>query len=82
MSTYSLAEAASELPRLIDRALQGESVVICRDGQPVVALRPIPAAPRPVTRAALDWLDAHRVGKAPASLDAATEVRRMRDEGA
>jgi antitoxin (DNA-binding transcriptional repressor) of toxin-antitoxin stability system len=82
MSTHSIAEATSELPRLIDRALQGESVVISRDGQPVVELRPIPPPPRPVTLADLEWIDAHRVGKAQASLDAATEVRRMRDEGA
>jgi len=79
MSTHSIAEATSQLPRLIDRALKGESVVIARDGQPVVELRPIPVAPRPVTQADIDWIDANRVGKAPASLDSATQVRRMRD---
>ena len=82
MSTHSVAEATSQLPRLIDRALKGESVVISRDGQPVVELRPVPAAPRHVTQPDIDWIDAHRVGKAPASLDAATVVRRIRDEGA
>ena len=82
MSTHSVAEATSQLPQLIDRALNGESVVISRDGQPVVELRPLPMAPRLVTQADIDWLDAHRVGKTPAGLDAATEVRRIRDEGA
>lgn len=82
MSTHSVAEATSQLPRLIDRALNGESVVIARDGQPVVELRPISAAPRPLTQKDIDWIDANRVGKAPAGFDAATEVRRMRDEGA
>ena len=82
MTTHSIAEATSELPRLIDRALQGESVVISRDGQPVVELRPIAPPPKPVTPADLDWIDVHRVGKAQAGLDAATEVRKMRDEGA
>lgn len=76
------ADTGCELPRLIDRALSGEPVVIARDGEPIVELRPIPAVPRPVTQTGLDWLDAHRVGKAPARLDAATEVRRMRDEKA
>jgi antitoxin (DNA-binding transcriptional repressor) of toxin-antitoxin stability system len=80
MSTHSIAEATSQLSRLIDRALEGESVVIARDGQPVVELRPIPATPRSVTQTDIDWIDANRVGKAPASLDAATEVRHMRDE--
>jgi antitoxin (DNA-binding transcriptional repressor) of toxin-antitoxin stability system len=82
MSTHSGAEAASQLPSLIDRALKGESVVIALDGRPVVELKPIPHAPRPATQADLDWIDAHRVGKAPAGLDAASEVRRMRDDGA
>lgn len=57
-----------------------EPVVITRHGTPVVELRAIPAPPRPVTRADIDWLDAHRVSKAPALLDAGTEVSRMRDE--
>jgi antitoxin (DNA-binding transcriptional repressor) of toxin-antitoxin stability system len=82
MSTHSVAEATSQLPALIDRALKGESVVISLDGRPAVELRPIPAAARPVTQATLDWLDAHRVGKTPPALDAAAQVRRIRDEGA
>ena len=82
MSIHSVAAASRELPRLIDRALKGESVVISRDGQPVVELRPIPPPPRPATQADLDWIDAHRVGKDQAGIDAATEVRRMRDDGA
>ena len=82
MSMHSVAGAINELPRLIERALKGESVTISRDGRPVVELRPIPASPRLVTQADIDWIDAQRVGKAQAGLDAATEVRRMRDEGA
>jgi len=62
MSAHSVNEAARELPRLIDRALKGEAVVISRDGQPVVELRPIPPPPRPLTQADLAWIDAHRVG--------------------
>jgi antitoxin (DNA-binding transcriptional repressor) of toxin-antitoxin stability system len=81
MSTHSIAEATSQLPRLIDRALEGESVVISRDGQPLVELRPVARRPKPLTPADIEWLDAHRVGTVPASLDAATEVRNLRDEG-
>jgi prevent-host-death family protein len=80
MSTYSVAEAKNHLPELIDCALGGESVVITRHGHPVVELRPIPAPPRPVTQADIDWLDTHRVGRVPAPLDAGTEISRMRDE--
>ncbi len=82
MSTHSVVAATSQLPRLIDRALKGQSVVISRDGKPVAELRPVPPAPTPVTQADLDWLDANRVGKTQAGLDSTTEVRRMRDEGA
>jgi prevent-host-death family protein len=82
MTTHSVTEATSTLPLLIDRVLEGEPVVITRNGRPVVELRPIPPAPPLVTQADIDWLDARRVGKAPARLDAATEVRHMRDEGA
>ncbi len=82
MSTYSVADAKNHLPQLIDRALDGESVVITRHGTPVVELRAVPAPPRAVTQADIDWLDAHRVGKAPSPVDAGTQVSRMRDEDA
>jgi len=39
VTAYSVAEAKNTLPKLIDRALQGEEVVITRRGKPVVELR-------------------------------------------
>jgi prevent-host-death family protein len=45
MAEYSVAEAKNRLPSLINKALEGEEVVITRHGRPVVELRP--AAPRP-----------------------------------
>jgi prevent-host-death family protein len=82
MSTHSVADAKNHLPQLIDRALEGESVVITRHGHPVVELRPLPAPPRPVSRADIEWLRAHRVGRRLAAEDAGTAVSRMRDEEA
>ena len=38
MTTYSVADAKGGLPRLIDRALEGEEVIITRSGKPVVQL--------------------------------------------
>ena len=84
MSTHSVAEARNQLSKLIDRALNGEGVVITRRGQPVVELKPVPTAaaePRRVTKADIEWLRARRVGRTPAKTDAATLIRRMRDEG-
>jgi prevent-host-death family protein len=81
MSTHSVAEAKNQLSALIDRALKGEDVVITRHGHPVVELKPVSPPPRPVTKADLDWLAEHRVGRLSKTEDAATLVRKMRDEG-
>jgi prevent-host-death family protein len=59
---YSVADAKNTLPKLIDRALQGEEVVITRRGKPVVELRPASrrAAPASGTHATAthEWLRA------------------------
>jgi prevent-host-death family protein len=55
MTTYSVAEAKNTLPKLIDRALEGEEVVITRRGKPVVELRPVPSRP-PASKAIHGWL--------------------------
>ena len=85
MTTHSIAEAKNQLSQLIDRALEGEPVVITRRGEPVVELKPIRPAPRPITpgpitKADIEWLRARRVGRTPAKTDAGTLVSQMRDE--
>jgi prevent-host-death family protein len=40
MTAYSVAEAKNTLPKLIDKALAGEEVIITRRGKPVVEVRP------------------------------------------
>jgi prevent-host-death family protein len=80
MSSHSVAEAKNRLSELIDRALEGEGVVITRHGRPVVELRPVAEPTRPVSAADVDWLATHRVGKSEPSEDAGTLVSRMRDE--
>ena len=80
MSTHSVADAKNRLPELIDRALEGEDIVITRHGRPVVELKAIPRQAKPVTPADLDWLAARRVGRKLPDEDAGTFVSRMRDE--
>jgi prevent-host-death family protein len=80
MSVHSIAEAKNQLSKLIDRALKGEGIVITRRGQPVVELRPVRPAPRPITEADIEWLRARRVGRKPSKVDAGTFVSQMRDE--
>jgi antitoxin (DNA-binding transcriptional repressor) of toxin-antitoxin stability system len=78
MGAYNITDAS--LSELIDRALDGEAVVVTRHGRPVAEIKPIQAAPRPITKADLDWLDAHRVGKRLPSEDAGKLLERIRDE--
>ena len=59
MKTYSVAEAKNQLPKLIDRALQGEEVVITRRGKPVVEIRPRPPRPEP-PKGTDEWLAERR----------------------
>jgi prevent-host-death family protein len=64
MTAYSVAEAKNTLPKLIDRALQGEEVIITRHGKPVAELRSVqrpPASPRGTyDRGTYEWLRSRR----------------------
>jgi prevent-host-death family protein len=80
MSTHSVAEAKNRLSELIDRALNGEEVVITRHGRPVVAIRAVREVPHPVSAAELDWLAERRVGLVPAGEDAGMLLTKLRDE--
>jgi prevent-host-death family protein len=82
MSKHSVADAKNNLSELIDRALEGKGVVITRHGRPVVELRPIPPAAKPMTPEAVDWLTQRRVGRRMPREDAATAVRKVREEWA
>ena len=59
MAEYSVADAKNRLPRLIDRALEGEEVVITRRGKPVVELRPASRKSSP-SSGTHKWLFARR----------------------
>ena len=61
MSTYSVANAKAGLPRLIDKAMAGEEVIITRHGKPVAELRGTAPRPGPIDKAAFyDWLSSRR----------------------
>ena len=60
MATYSVADAKSGLPRLIDRANDGEEVIITRHGKPVAELRPVSRAGARDIAVSHDWLHARR----------------------
>ena len=80
MGKHSVVEAKNQLSELIDRALNGEGVIITRHGRPVVELKPIAPRIEPITSEAVDWLAQRRVGRRLPREDAAALVRKMRDE--
>jgi prevent-host-death family protein len=46
VTTHSVADAKNPLPELIDRALEGEDIVITRHGRPWLSSRPSRDKPR------------------------------------
>jgi prevent-host-death family protein len=79
MTAYSVADAKNRLPSLIDKALEGEEVVITRRGKPVVELKP--AAMRPAwpigTHA---WLQARRRARPGVGLTSIEILNLLYDE--
>jgi prevent-host-death family protein len=43
MSQYNIAEAKAHLNELLEKAILGEDIVICRNNKPLVRLMPIEA---------------------------------------
>jgi prevent-host-death family protein len=85
MSKHSVADAKNNLPKLIDRALKGEVIVITRHGEEVAELRGRTPVPKPVSKEAVDWLEKNLVvphGKAARKKrpNAGELVSAMRDE--
>jgi prevent-host-death family protein len=77
MSHYSVAEARNNLPKLLDRMLEGEEVVITRRGKPIAHLHPVRSSkPRPPVD--LAWLRSVRITPTT-PVDGPTLVREMRD---
>lgn len=80
MTTYSVAEAKNSLSELIDRALRGEGVIVTRHGTPVVELRAIKPAPRAITAADIEWLEARQVAPKPGVESPSQSLAALRDE--
>jgi prevent-host-death family protein len=78
MSSHSVTEAESQLSRLIDRALEGEPVVITRDGHPVVEIKPLRTTTRASREAEIARIEATRL-KLPEGVDVQAILRQIRD---
>jgi antitoxin (DNA-binding transcriptional repressor) of toxin-antitoxin stability system len=64
MTTYSVAHANEALLSLLDRVLQGEEVIISRDGKAVAELRSLVSTARKAAPDGYAWLKARRQGRA------------------
>ncbi len=80
MTTYSVADAKTGLPRLIDKALEGEEVVITRHGKPVAELKPIAAAHATMSPASYDWLRARRQARRGVGLTSVDILNQLYDD--
>jgi antitoxin (DNA-binding transcriptional repressor) of toxin-antitoxin stability system len=80
MSSYSIAEARSGLPRLIDKALAGERVVITRRGQAVAEINPTRDESKKNPRAGLEWLAERRKTRPSLPRPSLEILQEMKDE--
>jgi antitoxin (DNA-binding transcriptional repressor) of toxin-antitoxin stability system len=72
MTTFTIAEAETQLASLIDRALNGEAVVIAQTGRQPVEIKPMrPAALPPLAR---------KRARLQAGSDPVALAARLRDE--
>lgn len=80
MPRYSVAEAKNTLPRLIDRALAGEEVVITRHGKPVVEINAKKTFDKAAWIAANERIDKLREAGPTVSISSVQLLREMYDE--
>lgn len=81
MPLYSVAQAKNELPRLLDKAIAGEDVIITRRGIVVAELRaktiPVPLDDDDI----YERLRRFRESQSPVGIKSADLIRQIRDEG-
>ncbi len=82
MAAYSIGEARANLSRLIDGALDGEDVVVTRNGRPVVALRPTASTVRASASSTYDWLRARRQARKGVGVTSVDLLRQVNDDPA
>jgi prevent-host-death family protein len=78
MTDYTIAEAKNQLPKLIDRAIAGEEVVITRRGKPMVTL--VSKCSPPAIGIDIEWLKSVQVKPLDPNFDVMEIIRKMRDE--
>jgi prevent-host-death family protein len=78
MPEYSVAEARNNLPKLLDRALAGETVTITRRGKPIARI--VPQAEPGAMGIDLEWLKRVQVKPSNPHYDGQELIRMMKDD--
>jgi prevent-host-death family protein len=78
MSEYSVAEARNNLPKLLDRALAGETVTITRRGKAIARI--VPEAQPQAMGIDLEWLEKVRIKPGNPDYDGQELIRMMKDD--
>ena len=78
MASYSVAEAKNHLPSLINKAIDGEEVVITRHGKIVAEIRPRKVLSKDERARLYAWM-AEEAAKNPVNISAVELVRLDRD---
>jgi len=82
MAAYSVAEAKNTLPRLLDKAIEGEKVIITRHGKPVAEIRSLPTLTLEERKAKLLEIAARRLSRPPLGMTSVELINGMYDEPA
>lgn len=80
MTTYSVADAKNGLPGLIDRAQQGEEVIITRHGKAVAELRPVTSTGVKAQAASYAWLRDRRQARKGSGLTSVELLNRLYED--
>lgn len=80
MTAYSVAEAKNSLPRLLDKAIEGEKVIITRHGKPVAEIRSLPSLTPEQRKARLLEIANRRLSRPPLGMTSVELINGMYDE--
>ncbi|GLK50460.1 hypothetical protein GCM10017620_34340 [Brevundimonas intermedia] len=80
MAAYSVAEAKNSLPRLLDKAIEGEKVIITRHGKPVAEIRSLPSLTPEQRKARLLEIANRRLSQPPLGMTTVELINGMYDE--
>lgn len=80
MSHYSVVDAKNGLSSLIDKAADGDEVIITRHGKPIVELRALATTERKPNGKTYSWLRARRDARIPVEISSVELLDQLYDE--